>query len=604
MIRRVITGLFSLTIFLPLMAAQVTLHPTDNVPKIVSSKPPGTTFIFTAGTYRLSESIVPKDDDKFVGETACAPPKSACSAILSGGIAIGNLATPENGNYAVAKQMQQGPRGSPRVCDSGWEGCQYPEDLFFDGAPYKHLNSQSMPSIGAGEWWFDYPNHVIYFHDDPSGHSVETSVLTTAFGGPANNVMIEYMTIQEFADMYPTGAVGVWHGNQELNQGINWTVANCEVKLNHGFGVRIGYHMHIINNYIHDNGQVGVGGGLATAATPSAQQVNSGILVQGNTLNHNDYAHFNPGFGSGGFKVGGTSGIVLRGNTIEHNEGTGIHFDVDSNSQLVDGNLIADNTDNDGLVMEIGGGHSTFRNNIVLRNGIHVNDPSFTFQIAVRASSGVDIYCNTIEVPPGQAIAGWGVGAAHRGNSVFPPFAYHATTGNSVHHNTVIWEPGATGEVGYRQNDPENQPNFFASNTPPDYNSYHFSNPSSAHFVYDNDNSKTNRQRNFSSQKSAHAEAHSTVDDNYSSGFPIVSITSPTDQSSVTNPVTISAKAEDKSGIRKIEFYVDWNLQQTVTTPPYDFNWSNGTSGPHTIAAMAYSNAGIRTCYAVTLNEQ
>ncbi len=39
-------------------------------------------------------------------------------------------------------------------------------------------------------------------------------------------------------------------------------------------------------------------------------------------------------------------------------------------------------------------------------------------------------------------------------------------------------------------------------------------------------------------------------------------------------------------------------------SPPYDFNWTNGTTGAHTVAAMAYSNAGIRACYAVTLNEQ
>ena len=41
-------------------SAQVILRPIDNVPKIVSSKPEGTTFIFTPGTYRLSEPILPE----------------------------------------------------------------------------------------------------------------------------------------------------------------------------------------------------------------------------------------------------------------------------------------------------------------------------------------------------------------------------------------------------------------------------------------------------------------------------------------------------------------------------------------------------------------
>jgi hypothetical protein len=128
--------------------------------------------------------------------------------------------------------------------------------------------------------------------------------------------------------------------------------------------------------------------------------------------------------------------------------------------------------------------------------------------------------------------------------------------------------------------------------------------PSGNHFVYDGDNSRSNRTKSFSGYKSSRAEGHSTVDGNYTSGFPAVAITSPADQSSVANPVTVSVAASDKSGIKKVELYVDWQLQSTVSNPPYDFSWTNGASGAHTVAAMAYSNAGIHNCYAVTLNEQ
>lgn len=585
-------------------AAQVTLHPSDNVSKIVNSKPAGTTFIFTPGTYRLSQAIVPKDNDKFIGETFCAPPANPCPAIISGSVLIGPLATPEGGNYAVAKQTQQGGRGGPRICDAGWEGCKYPEDLFFDGVPYKHLDSPTMPSIGPGEWWFDYANHIIYFHDDPTGHKVETSTVNNGFGGPANSVTIQYLTMEEFADMYPIGAIGMSHGDKTLTEGTNWTISHCEVRLNHGFGVRIGFGMHILDNYIHDNGENGIGGGLGSKAAPETESSNSGILIQGNIIEHNNFAHFHPGFGSGGIKLGAASGVVVRGNRIEHNEGAGIHFDVDGLNEFVDGNIINDNSDNDALVQELGGGHSTFRNNIVTRNGAHLNGPGFAYEIAVRASSGVDIYCNVIEVPAAEGVGAWHIGSASRGNSEYPPFNYHATTGNSFHHNTVIWDAGANGEAGMRHNDPNNQPNFFSSNAPPDYNNYHMQNPSAPRFVYDNDNSRTNRQKPFSNHQRSRADVHSTVDANYNSGFPQIAITSPADQSNVNNPVTVSASASDPSGIRKVEFYVDWKLENTVTTAPYDFDWSNGTSGSHIVTAMAYSNAGVRTCYAVTLNEQ
>jgi hypothetical protein len=149
-----------------------------------------------------------------------------------------------------------------------------------------------------------------------------------------------------------------------------------------------------------------------------------------------------------------------------------------------------------------------------------------------------------------------------------------------------------------------NQPQVFAKNKPPDFNTYHLSSTSAAQFLYDNDNSGSNRRHTFASHQAAGADVHGHVDTNNTSGFPTVAITSPADQSSVTNPVTVAATASDKSGIRKVEFYVDWQLQGTVTSSPYEFNWTNGTSGAHTVAAMAYSNAGIHACYAVTLNAQ
>lgn len=585
--------------------AQVTLRPTDDVPRIVSSRPAGTTFIFTPGTYRLSQSIKPKDGDHFIGQTSCAPPATSCPAIISGGVVIGPSARFDGTNYEVAKQTQQGSRGvSTANCDPGWLACIYPEDLFFDGVPLQHLYSSTLPTILAGQWWFDYTNHIIYFHDNPSGHTVETSVLNNAFGGPANNVTIQYLTIEEFANMYPFGAIGAPQGANAFTQGANWTVENCEVTLNHGFGVRIGYRIQILNNYLHDNGDFGAGGGLGVTSAPATESANSGILVQGNVINHNNYAHFNPGFGAGGFKVGAASGIVLRGNTIQHNEGSGIHFDEDSQNELVDGNTITDNSDADGLVQEIGEGISTFRNNIVLRNGAQSNSSNWSFQIAVRASSGVSAYCNVIEIPSGgPAIGGLAIGAASRGSSRYPPYQYRATTGNSFHHNTVIWDSGAAGAVGFFQNDPANQPNFFADNSAPDYNSYHLPSLSAAHFVYDNDNSRSNKPKPFARHQAARADVHSTVDTHYSGGFPTVAITSPADQSSVTSPVTVAATAADASGISKVEFYVDWTLRATVGSSPYNFDWTSPTSGVHTVAAMAYSNAGIRACYAVTLNE-
>ena len=581
----------------------VTISPGDDIPSIVAASPAGTTFVINPGTYRLTRPIIPKTGDSFVGQAACAPPASSCPAIISGSTVIGQLATFDGTNYRATGQTQQNQQGTGNICDGGWSGCVYPEDLFFDGVPYQHLNSATLPAIGPGQWWFDYANHTIYFHDSPSGHTVETSVVNNAFGGSANNVTIQYLTVEEFASMYPVGAIGVSQGNNALTQSTNWTIENSEITLNHGYGVRVNYGTQILNNYIHDNGQLGIGGGIGTHSNPSTQSVDSAVLIQGNTINHNDYAHFSAGWGSGGFKVGSTSGIVLRGNTIQHNEGAGIHFDMNSQSEWVDGNTITDNTDADGLEMEIGYGLSTFRNNVVLRNGTQVNNSNYTYQIAVRSSSGVNAYCNIMEVSSGPGINGWGVDATNRGYSSYPPYQYLVSTGNSFHHNTVLWDAGANGKVGFHQND-VNQPNFFANNSAPDFNSYHLPSLGAADFQYNSGGAQNSGSQVFPIYQAAGADVHGSADSNYSSGYPTVAITSPGDQSSVSSGAAVVASASDQSGISKVEFYVDWVLQATSTSSPYTFTWTNGASGLHTVAAMAYSNAGVSACSAVTLNQQ
>jgi parallel beta-helix repeat protein len=589
-------------------SATVDIRPGDDIPSIVAANPAGTTFIIYPGTYRLTEHIVPKTGDSFNGETACAPPTTSCPAIISGSTVIGPLAVLDGTVYKVTGQTQQNPiapqNGAEIICDTAWPGCIYPEDLYFDGVPYQHLKSSTLPVIGTHQWWFDYTNHIIYFHDNPSGHLVETSVLDNAFGGSANNVTIKYLTVKEFAAIYPNGAIGQGLGNDVLTEGVNWTVQNCEILVNHGWGVRVLYRMSVLDNYIHDNGETGIGGGMGITTDPVTQATNAEILIQGNIINHNDYAHFNPDFGAGGIKVGATSGITVRGNTIQYNEGSGVHFDDNSQGELLDGNIITDNTDSDGVNQEMGAGTltSTFRNNYVARNGTQINDAYFTGQLTVHASPGIASYCNVIETQAGPGVNGWVITAADRGDSLFPPYEYLVTTGNSFHHNTLIWDAGATGGTGWWQDDAAHQPDYFEDNQRPDYNTYHLSN-STPLFIYDNNDTEKNGRKTFAEYQAADGDVHGSADTNYTSGFPTVAITSPLDQTSFTDSVTVEATASDKSGIERVEFYVDWALEETVSAAPYNFDWTNATTGTHIVAAMAYSNKGIRNCYAVTLTK-
>ena len=73
---------------------------------------------------------------------------------------------------------------------------------------------------------------------------------------------------------------------------------------------------------------------------------------------------------------------------------------------------------------------------------------------------------------------------------------------------------------------------------------------------------------------------------------PAVSISAPADGTSVvvTNTVSITADASDDVGVAAVEFYVDGNLQSTVTDAPYTYVWdtTGATVGNHSITAKAY----------------
>lgn len=586
--------------------SSTTVHigPGMDIPAVAAANPPNTTFLIAPGTYRLQRTIEAKTGDTFIGEAPCAPPQMSCPTILSGSRIIGTLATFNGTDYQVTSQTQTGRINvTARECQPGWEGCIYPEDLFFDGKPLQHLNSASLPHILTGQWWFDYEHHVIYFHDDPAGHLVETSVVPSAFGGNGNNVRISQLTVEQFAS--PIGAPGTIGppGKASLLDGLNWTIEKCEVLLNHGKGVRIAFGMQILDNYIHDNGHIGIGGGLATNSVTQSRPSN--ILISNNTITHNNFGHVLPGYEGGGIKITAATGVVIRKNTILHNDGAGIHFDISAASPLVDGNIVADNTGGDGIVYEISLKPATFRNNVLLRNGANLpTEPSANAGVKSAASAGMNAYCNVIVIPNAPHANGFLVGASARGHNEYVPGEYFVSEGNTFHHNTIIWEPGARGIVGYLQHDAPHQPNFFTDNAPPDFNTYHLSKLADNNFVYDGNNTEENTRKTFAQYRAAGADLHGTADTNDTSGFPTVVITSPADQTSFTNSIELMAEASDKSGIRRVEFYVDWRLESSASAAPYSFGWTDAVAGSHIVAAMAYSNTGIRSCYAVTLSKQ
>jgi len=635
----------------------VNIQAGANIPSIVASYPGYTTFMIAPGTYQLNSQtgpIVPKNGDSFIGQTSCTPTPSnstwnnpACPAVISGSENIGALAT-YNSTYKLYEVKNQTQAGTvisvPCMSAPQYSGCSLPEDLWFDGVPQLHINCGTScnggipPALTTGQWWFDYTNHIIWFPENPSGHTVETSIAPYVAVGPANNVTFQYLTMKQFAvPMMEAGLYPDYNGTQNTVQtnGLNWVISNSEMWGHHSVPIAPNYGTQVLNSYLHNNGQAGMGGGTS----PDNSGIPSGLLVYGNQIIGNNYANVDPGYGAGGIKFGRTFGAQIRQNVITNNEGAGIHFDVSSSSPVIVNNTVTDNLDGDGIAYEISWDSALVYNNILQRNGAPGNAQEYpNYQLQSSTSTGMNAYCNVMEMAAALGEAGYAVNASQRVNPSGPPYGdlnppfgsyppaaassnynyqvggvtqpgeFYVSTGNYIHHNTVIWDATTTESynqyVGYFQLDALNQPNFFADNTPPNDNTYHLYSPSTnANFVYDNNNSQDNTPVVFATCQKNGADVDGSADSNNASGFPRVAITSPPDGSSYTvnTPVTVSANASDGSGINKVEFYADWNLQSTLYQSPFNFTWT-ATLGEHTLATMAYSKAGIRACNAITVS--
>ncbi|RII27488.1 MAG: hypothetical protein CXR30_15370 [Geobacter sp.] len=78
-------------------------------------------------------------------------------------------------------------------------------------------------------------------------------------------------------------------------------------------------------------------------------------------------------------------------------------------------------------------------------------------------------------------------------------------------------------------------------------------------------------------------------------GFaPTVSITSPTNNASVSGIVSVATEALDNVGVTNVEIYVNGQLLTTEATAPYLFSWDTSglASGVYNITAKAYDAAG------------
>ena len=385
------------------------LCPGDNIQAKATAAGVGATLTLQPGTYRL-QTVIPLPNQSFVGQAG---------AIMSGARLLTGWI--QNGaTWYVTGQTQEFGHTAGQ-CTSG-TACQYPEDVYRDNVLLTRV--LSLGAVGPGKFFFDYAADRIYVGDDPSGHVLEGAATEYAFQGSPQGVgagvTLQNLIIEKYANPAQDGAIG------RTNMGTNWVIASCEVRYNHGAGIRGGAGVTVRQSNIHHNGQIGLLGFFP--------------LVEDNEIAYNNTVSFAIGWEAGGLKFAFPSFAtaydeVARRNFVHHNHGRGIWADTNHDRMVWDNNRVEDN-ESDGLMFEVSYS-ATITNNVILRNG-------FLNPNAVEGA-GIQIYSSggTGTIVSGNTLVGNKNGIvliqADRGSGTLGPYV---TRNVSVHDNTVTLGAG------------------------------------------------------------------------------------------------------------------------------------------------------------------
>jgi parallel beta-helix repeat protein len=380
----------------------IALEPGTSIQAAVEHAGDGAAFCLRNGVHRM-QAIRPKSGQSFHGEGR---------TVLNGSRLLTTFG--REGRYWVSEQEPRGRKDG--LCEKWAPTCNLPEALFIDDQPLVQVLSKD--EVETGRFYFDRVGARIYFIDDPTGRKVELTVAAFAFEGRATNVLIRNVSIEKYASPAQRGAIQARHG-------LGWVVENCELRWNSGGGIAAGPGTRVRGCDIHDNGQIGVGGG------------GRDVMLEGNRIWANNIRGFDAGWEAGGVKIALGDDIVFRGNHVHDNLGPGLWCDGDCRNVLYENNVVERNH-GAGIFHEISF-NAVIRNNIVSHNGIAENEWFWGSDILIAASQDVDVYGNTLAVSSGKCgIMLIDQGRNDRLRTHSGPI--YKTRNNSVHDNEMTFD--------------------------------------------------------------------------------------------------------------------------------------------------------------------
>ncbi|MGH3627660.1 MAG: right-handed parallel beta-helix repeat-containing protein [Sciscionella sp.] len=179
-----------------------------------------------------------------------------------------------------------------------------------------------------------------------------------AFTQQAENVTIEYLTVEGFVPPTDQGVVNHDSGN-------GWVIAHDTIQNNSGAGLMAGAHQVVRGNCLKDNGQYGMNAFQAAGGITDLTVIGNEIVGNNTT----DIEHRIPGCGcSGGVKFWKVNGALVQNNWVHDNHGVGLWMDTNNNDFVVEDNVV-DNNDDEAIFYEISY-NAIIRNNVLRGNAV------------------------------------------------------------------------------------------------------------------------------------------------------------------------------------------------------------------------------------------
>lgn len=349
-------------------AGAIVLSPGRSIQAAADAAGPDARFCLMPGLYR-QQSVTPLDGQQFFGLPG---------SILNGSQILKGFQ--RSGAYWVAQAAD--PIGSDGgVCARGHGACARPAGLFLDGLPL--ARAATLADMAPGKFFFDPLRRRVMLAADPTGRMVEWAMTRHAFAGTADNVTIEGLLLEKYANPAQEGTI--WPG------GYAWTLRRLEARFNNGVGLVAGSGGMIENSNVHHNGQLGIGAGGA-----------SNVVIRSNRIWANNTNGFDDSWEAGGLKFAGCSQVVLSGNDVHDNNGPGLWGDENCQNTRIEGNTVKNNA-SAGIFYEISS-DATISGNVLSGNGAG-RSWFWGAEIQVAASRNVVVSGNTLTVRPnGKAV--------------------------------------------------------------------------------------------------------------------------------------------------------------------------------------------------------